>query len=296
MICLQLCQQRRKRTDSVVLSISEDHAAVQSKVSGRSCRNGFQLCGEEIFLLHAIFFLQILQKSLFDEFLLLLIFSFRIVPRTAANNDIQVLALYHNGCFFLQLLTGQMDQKIRNTKNRILCFLADGQFNNSSILLRHNAMQCQRNGRPLVFLDTAVVMSIQKRHLAVLIQRILLEIQTRRINMSTQNIHTLLHRFCPDLEQYHQFFLVYRIHFISGFQLFSGCNCFLQRNITMFLCHFYSQMRTLALGLSFRDKSAVLLRYLSHFLQGILIIGVPCVFTFHSSSPTDLPDFLSIYP
>ena len=80
--------------------------------------------------------------------------------------------------------------------------------------------------------------------------------------MGAQNIHTFLHWLCTDLEKYHQFFLVYSIYFVSGLQLPARCNCFLQRNIAVFLCHFYRQLRTLTLRLSFGDKSAILLCYL----------------------------------
>ena len=169
MICLQLCQERRERTDSVVLSVSEDHTAIQSKISGRTCRNCFQLCREKILFFHAVFFLQILQQRLFDKFFLLLIFFFRIFPRTASDDDVKVLAFYHNSRFLLHLLTGQMNQKIRNSKNRIFCLLANGKFNDSSVFLYHYTMECQRNGCPLIFLDATIVMGIQKCHLSILV-------------------------------------------------------------------------------------------------------------------------------
>ena len=278
---MQLCQERRKPTDSVILPITHNHTAIQTKISCLTCRNGLQLSREKIFFFHVVFFFEILQQRLFDEFLFLFILFFRIFPRTTSNDDVKVLTFYHNSRFLLHLLTGQMNQKIRNTKNRILCLLADSKFNDCSIFFYYHAMQCQRNRCPLVLFDAAVIMSIQKCHLSILIQRILFQIQTRGINMGTQDIHTLLHGNRTDLEQYHQFFLVYRINLITRNEIFTTSHSLFQRNVSILTCHLHRNTGTFTLRFSFRNKSAVLLCYLSQFLQRFLIIGIPCVFTFH---------------
>ena len=79
LLCLRYvehCKQRGKCTHSVVLSIGKDHAPVKAAVSGLSCRNDLQLCREEIFLVHIIFFFQDVESICLYRFLCLSFFCF----------------------------------------------------------------------------------------------------------------------------------------------------------------------------------------------------------------------------
>ena len=64
-------------------------------------------------------------------------------------------------------------------------YKADADLHYRAVLLYYNTVQCKRKCYPLVFLDAAVVMGIQKCHFGVLIERNLLQVNTRRIHMGT---------------------------------------------------------------------------------------------------------------
>ena len=54
-----------------------------------------------------------------------------------------------------------------------------------------NAAQLERNGRPLVLLDAAVVVGLEERHAVVLIQRHGADVNTRRIEVRGGQAHAL---------------------------------------------------------------------------------------------------------
>ena len=72
--------------NSVILSVTSNHAAVKSAVTGLASRHNFKLCGKEIFLFHTIFLIQDAKNILFHSFFLLIIR--KICKRTASNEDI----------------------------------------------------------------------------------------------------------------------------------------------------------------------------------------------------------------
>ena len=80
-------------------------------------------------------------------------------------------------------------------------------------------MNGQGKGYPLILLDAAVIMGIQIRNSAFFIQRILLHINPRAVNMRAQNIHAFLQRLPADLIHQQALIHVNRIYLITGFQL-----------------------------------------------------------------------------
>ena len=71
-------------------------------------------------------------------------------------------------------------------------------------------------------------MRIEINHLRILIQRILLQIQARGINMSTEDPHAILERLPSDLKQHEHLFHSAGIHLITCLQLLPGLLHFLQ--------------------------------------------------------------------
>ena len=65
------------------------------------------------------------------------------------------------------LVLCEMRQQIGDRELRILGILADDDLNGLAVLLRHDAVDFQRDGDPLVFLDAAVVMRLEKADLVL---------------------------------------------------------------------------------------------------------------------------------
>ena len=153
------------------MTVGHDHAAVKSRFSGATCRNHFQFCRKEILLFYVIGLLQKSQHFLLHGFLLF------ALQRLAADDDVQIIPFNDLARLLLQLFSGKMDEQIRDEHHRILVIFADDHINGCSILFDHHTMYGQRNGDPLILLDSTIVVRIQICKVRILVERILLHIK-----------------------------------------------------------------------------------------------------------------------
>ena len=84
-----------------------------------------------------------------------------------------------------------MRQQIGDAENGIARLLADGNGQRRAVLTNDRTVQRQRNGSPLVFLDTAVIVGLKEALLALLIKRTGLQIKAGAINMRYADAHAL---------------------------------------------------------------------------------------------------------
>ena len=70
-----------------------------------------------------------------------------------------------------------MDQQIRDKEYRIVLILADSEDHCLSVFFDDHTVDRKGNSHILVFLESSVIVSIEKRDLIVLIHRILLDVQ-----------------------------------------------------------------------------------------------------------------------
>ena len=260
---IQKCHQRGKSTDSVILSVSHDHAAVQSEISCPSCGNHFQLRGDKILLLHAVFFFQHLQKKCLHRLLLLL-----VIHRIASHQQIQRFALDYGAALFIHLLSGQVYQQVGDTHHRILVLFPDGKLQHGAVGADHGAVQRHGRGHPLIFFDTAVIMGIQIGQTAVLINGILLDIQSGGVDMGTDQIHSLLQTLLADLHQQNRLFHIYGIDLVACLQALSFFQDFIQIAVTVGSGDCTDVRRTFPLCLSGVQKASVIT---CHLLQPVFL-------------------------
>ena len=172
-------EQGCKSAHPVVLSVGKDHAAVYTAFPGPPCRHDLQLRGEKIFLFHVVILLKKRQGVGFHRFFLFFIKVFGLLNGAAAKEQVQLLALDHCICLLLHLLSGQVDQKIRDHEDRIFLLLPDGDLLGCAVLSHHHAVDRQGKGYPLVLLDPSVIVGVQVGQLFIFIERILFHIDTR---------------------------------------------------------------------------------------------------------------------
>ena len=110
-----------------------------------------------------------------------------------------------------------MNQEICHTEYRIVIILADDYIHYFAILLGYNTVDCKRKRYPLPFFDATVIMGVKICKSVVLIQWILFYVKTRRIDVRTENIHTLCQRLCSDLEQGNGLLHAYSINLVTRF-------------------------------------------------------------------------------
>ena len=135
------------------MSITSDHASVQTIITGRSCRNSMEFRREEILFFHSVFFFQQIKD---------IILGFVIFSRDVTDCDIQVFALDDFTCFLGKLVSGKMDEKIGDTDNGIVFVFADRDLKRGSVFLIDNAVDGKRNGYILIFLDPTIIMCFEK--------------------------------------------------------------------------------------------------------------------------------------
>ena len=107
-------------------------------------------------------------------------------------------------------------------------------------------------------------MCVQISKSLVFIQRILLYINSRRINMCSQNIHSFLYRRCSCLEKYNGLPHIIHIYFIPCMNLCAGFDQIFHIPVSLCLCQFNRLFDAFTFRLTF-IQTCTILRI--HFFQ-----------------------------
>ena len=174
-----------------------------------------------------------------------------------------------------------MNQKVCNIYDWIILVLSDIYFCYASVFLYYYTVDRKGKSYPLILLNAAIIMGIQISQVCILVQRILFDIQTRGINMCSQNVHSMGNLLFSDMEKGNDLFHSYCINLISGFQSVTSSNLLFQRFIACFLRFFHDFSHTLSLCFSHIKEITVCLCYSFQFFFLCLCIGQPCVSTLH---------------
>ena len=250
-IALKHGHEARVGADAVVLAVGEDHAAVEAEVARATGRHEDELSREEVLLLDAVLLLDELQDASLDRFLL------AVLERVVADEDVEVFALDDLGGVLLHLLLREVDQQVRHAEDRVAFCLADADFDDRAVLLDDDAVQCERQRDPLVLLDAAVVMRVEVGEAAVLVERVLLDIESARVDVRAEDGQALFQRLLADLEQHDALLHVDGIDLVAGLELLAGTQDILQVAVTGALCLAHGLSDALALRLARGEEIAV---------------------------------------
>ena len=99
--------------------------------------------------------------------------------RAAAEQHVQPFAGDAVAQFLVSLGLPEMRQQICDDKHRVIGVLTDCYLDSAAVLAHDDSVQRQRHCHPLVLLDAAVVMRVEQRHTALLVQRSWLEVEAR---------------------------------------------------------------------------------------------------------------------
>ena len=178
------------------MAVGADKASVEADVNGMIGRNHRQFGREEVSLDNSIFFIEQLENAELDPLAL-----FVVAEHPSADQNVERLALDSVGKLSLHLFPREVGQKIGNGKNGISLVLPHRHGDPLAVGTDHHAVQCQRDGSPLVFFDSAVVVGFEHRKLCFFIKGTGLEVNARRVNMGGDNPHAFFERFGPDSAQ-----------------------------------------------------------------------------------------------
>ena len=185
----QLRLQRGIGAHTVIVAVRADHTAVKAHIRRLDGRNGLQLRAGKITFGDAVFLVQERQRIQLDA-----LFQLFVRIRQRADHDIQLLAPQTVRQRAFILLCAQVRQQVRHAKHRVSRFLAQADFHLGAVLAVHYTVQGQRRGSPLVFANPTVIMRLEQRDVAVLVQRIRFEVKTRGINVRHHQTHALVQR------------------------------------------------------------------------------------------------------
>ena len=174
-----------------------------------------------------------------------------------------------------------MNKKIRDHEYRIILILSDGNLLRRPVLLHDHAVQRQRLRHPLILLDAAVIMRIQISKPLILIERILLHINARRINVCAQDVHARRNRLLPEAEKRQHLLHAHRIYLISRFQALSHCHHLIQVPVAGLLRHTDAELHALPLRLAGIKAGFISFTDLFKLFQLLAVVRTPCTFSIH---------------
>ena len=87
-----------------------------------------------------------------------------------------------------------MREKVGNNELRFALFFAEADFNLSAVTQNNNSVKRHRNRRPLIFLDSAVVMRFQQAKTAVFVKRAEFEVKSGAVNVRRNKVETFFKR------------------------------------------------------------------------------------------------------
>ena len=150
-----------------------------------------------------------------------------------------------------------MYQQIGDEENRILLIFTDIQFYRGAVLLHHYSVNGKRNSNPLIFFYAAVIVSVQIGKSSLLIERILLNIQSGAVNMCSQNINAFRHWLFTDAEHNNGLIHPYTVYFIAFNKFLTILNKHFQLTVAFFFNGIYNGVNTLSFRLAVIQKIPV---------------------------------------
>ena len=172
--------------DLVIVAVGGDERAVEADVAGLEGRDQFEFGGQEVLLNNAVLLVEEFQDVELHELGLLL-----TLEGQGADEDVQFLALDGVAEGALLLLTGQVRQQVGDDELRVALVLADVDGDDRAVALDDDTVEGQRNGRPLVLLDAAVIVGLEEREFILLVERVRLEVEARGVDMGRGDAQTL---------------------------------------------------------------------------------------------------------
>ena len=176
-----------------------------------------------------------------------------------------------------------MDQQVGHAENGIVGVFTDLYVHDGSVLLRDYTVDRQRNRRPLVLLHAPVIVRIQVRHLSILIERDLLEVKSRRIDVRAEDADPFLELLRSDRKDRHRFLHPDCVNLVARLQGFPFLYDRLQAAVAGFLDPPRDLSHSFALGLGSVEEILIILRQIPALLHLFLIVCCPSVVFAHIS-------------
>ena len=211
------------------MSICADHGPVKTEILRLKGRHRHKLCGKQILLHNVVLFKQYLEDIEFDALGHLI-----VQKRAAADEDVERFARDRFTKITFILFFGKVWKQVGDAENRVGFTFADFDVDLGSVLFYDHAVQCERNGRPLIFFYAAVVVRLHQAQFRILINRSGFQVEPRAVNMRGGNIDAISQGTLANDGEYERTVAVVKINFRTRRIFFP----ILKRDKSAFLQHF----------------------------------------------------------
>ena len=178
-----------------------------------------------------------------------------------------------------------MYQEVADDEYRLIVLFTYADFYLCSIRLHHYAVESKRNGHILILLEAAVIVGVKKSEVFRLVERVLLDIEPRRVYMGSDDVHAVADDVIADIEQHNHLVHVDRVDLVSFCELFTLCDNIGKVFVAALFCHGHDKPGALALRLAAVKKGNIISAQFLEFLQVFSAVGIPCVFADHKCPP-----------
>ena len=275
------------------MAVAEHHGAVEAQLACAAGGNDLELARKEVLFFHAVFLGEQREHGRFHRFFfrellefgfLGVFLAFGLRGGAAACEHIEVFALDDLGCLLLHLVVGKMDEQVGDAEHGVARVFAHVHALNAAVFFRDNAVNGERKRDPLVLLDAAVVMRVEQRQIARLIERVLLDVQTRAVDVRAQNVQTVLHGAAADVRQDDGLAVQFGVYLVACGELLARGARLVERNVARLARLRDGGRHAFALGLVGADEIDVVGCELLELGQLRLVVCEPCVLVLQSSS------------
>ena len=231
------------------MAVSADEGAVETDVARGECGNGGYFCREEVLFAHTVLPVEVVEHGELE-----LILDVLVRIGHCADNNVELFALYHLCAALCHLFAAEVGQKVVDIEYGVVRLFADVKLYLSAVFEHNHAVQGEGYGCPLVLLDSAIVVRLQKAHTRLLIQRILLYIYPGRVDVRSDYAQAVLFEvFASHAEHHHALAAVYEVLFIARGELVAE----FEFGEARLPCHSYRGGAGLALGLGLVEEGLI---------------------------------------
>ena len=222
------------------MTVAQNHRAIEAEVASTPSGNHFDFGGQEILFLDIVFLSKQLERVRFDRllrcqllyfcFVGVVLFSYLVIYHegTPSHQHVEIFTRDSFRRLLLHLVFGEVDQQIRHAEHGVTLIFAHVNRHDAAIFLGNDTMQCERYRDPLVVLDASVVMRIEMQQLVALEQRVLLEVEARRIDVRTQDVEPTHERLFTQMHEDDRFAMRLRVDLVARFESTAFVECLVQ--------------------------------------------------------------------
>ena len=146
-----------------------------------------------------------------------------------------------------------MGKYVGNYKDRIIFLFANANIHCAAVLFADNTVNGKRQGKPLVLLDSAVVVGVKVDNKVAFVDRVLLYVQTGRVYVGAKNVHALFQAVASYVKEGNGLSKLGKVNLVPCLYLFKRIYVL----ITILFCFFYKESNAFPLSLSLSQKILV---------------------------------------